>query len=96
MEKNWRTLEQTRQQFLATATGVVLAQEVVRLRTAALREGTGTALELMDAEVNQVKVETERAQVAYDYVVALALLLESCGLSEQFSAYASRADIRVQ
>ena len=96
VEKNWRTLEQTRQQFLATATGVVLAQEVVRLRTAALREGTGTALELMDAEVNQVKVETERAQVAYDYVVALALLLESCGLSEQFSAYASRADIRVQ
>jgi outer membrane protein TolC len=95
VEKNWRTLEQARQQFLATEPGVMLAREVLRLRTAALRAGTGTALELMDADVNLAKVETERAQVAYDYVHALASLLESCGLSEQFSAYASRADVRV-
>lgn len=96
VEKNWRTLEQARQQFLATEPGVVLAQEVLHLRTAALRAGTGTALELMDADVNLAKVATERAQVAYDYVYALASLLESCGLSEQFSAYASRADVRVE
>jgi len=95
VEKNWRTLEQARQQFLATEPGVVLSKEVLRLRTVALRAGTGTALELMDADVNLAKVETERAQVAYDYVYALASLLESCGLSEQFSAYASRADVRV-
>ncbi|OQW89406.1 MAG: transporter [Rhodoferax ferrireducens] len=93
VEKNWRSVEQTRQQFLATATGVALAREVLHLRTAALREGTGTALELMDAEVNQAKVETERAQVAYDYVMALARLLESCGLSEEFSRYIARADV---
>lgn len=96
VEKNWRTLEQARQQFLATEPGVVLAKEVLRLRTAALRSGTGTALELMDADVNLAKVETERAQVAYDYVYALASLLESCGLSQQFSAYASRADVSIE
>lgn len=95
VERNWRTLEQARQQFLATEPGIALAHEVLRLRTAALREGTGTALELIDAEVNQAKVETERAQVAYAYVAALAQLLESCGLSEEFSAYIQRADVRV-
>lgn len=96
VEKNWRTLEQLRRQFLATAPGVELAQEVLRLRTAALREGTGTALELIDAQVNQTKVATERAQVAYEYVTALASLLESCGLSDEFSRYIARADVRVQ
>ena len=95
VEKNWRSVEQARQQFLATAAGVALSREVLRLRTAALREGTGTALELMDAEVNQAKVETERAQVAYDYVLALARLLESCGLSEEFSRYIARADVKM-
>ncbi|MDW5444980.1 TolC family protein [Polaromonas sp. SM01] len=95
VEKNWRALEQARRQFLATEPGVTLAHEVLRLRTAALREGTGTALELIDAEVNQTKVETERAQVAYEYVMALASLLESCGLSDEFSSYIRRADVKV-
>ncbi len=95
VEKNWRSVEQTRQQFLATATGIELAQEVLRLRTAALREGTGTALELMDAEVNQAKVHTERAQLAYEYVMALARLLESCGLSDEFGRYVRQADLKV-
>jgi outer membrane protein TolC len=96
VEKNWRTLEQLRRQFLATAPGVELARELVRLRTAALREGTGTALELIDAQVNQAKAATERAQVAYEYVSALASLLESCGLSDDFGRYIARADVRVQ
>lgn len=95
VEKNWRAVEQTRLQFLATEPGVELAREMLRLRTAALREGTGTALELMDAEVNLVKVETERAQVAHDFDCALAKLLESSGLSDQFGAYVGRADVKV-
>ncbi|WP_394756326.1 TolC family protein [Rhodoferax sp.] len=95
VEKNWRAVEQGRRQFIATQAGLLLAAEVLRLRTAALRAGTGTALELIDAEVNQAKVQTERAQIAYDYVLALAHLLESCGLSEQFSSYIARADVKV-
>lgn len=95
VEKNWRLVEQTRLQFLATATGIELAQEVLRLRTAALREGTGTTLELMDADVNQAKVSTERAQLAFNYVMALAQLLESCGLSDEFGRYMHQADLKV-
>lgn len=95
VEKNWRALEQARQQFLATQAGVDVAAEMLRLRDAGLREGTSTTLDLIDAETNRAKVQTERAQAAYDYVLALARLLESAALAETFPAYIQRADIKV-
>lgn len=95
VEKNWRALEQARQQFLATQAGIDVANEVLRLRQAGLREGTSTTLDLIDAETNQAKVQTERAQTAYDYVQALARLLESAARSEEFARYIQRADIKV-
>ncbi|OGB30948.1 MAG: transporter [Burkholderiales bacterium RIFCSPLOWO2_12_FULL_61_40] len=96
VERNWKVLEQARRQFLSVQTAVDLAQELLRLRTAGLKQGTSTTLELMDAETNSAKVQTERAQAAYEYTVALAHLLESCGLSEEYGAYVARADVWVQ
>jgi outer membrane protein TolC len=95
VERNWRALENARRQYLEMKASVELAQEVVKLRTAGLREGTSTTLDLIDAETNQAKVLTERAQAANDYVQALAQLLESAGLSDKFSEYIARADVRV-
>ena len=88
-------MDNARRQYLDMDGAVVLAREVLRLRAAGLREGTSTTLELIDAQTNLTKVQTERAQAANDYVQALAQLLESAGLSDQFSAYIARADIRV-
>lgn len=96
VEKNWLAVEQARRQFMATASGAELADEVLRLREAGLREGTSTTLDLIDARINVTKVGTERAQAANDYVNALAALLEACGLSDEFTSYMSRADIRLQ
>lgn len=96
VEKNWLAVEQARRQFLAMATGIELAQEVLRLRQAGLREGTSTPLDLIDAQVNLAKVQTEQAQAANDYVTALAQLLESSGQSDEFPAYMARADVKVQ
>ncbi|MGJ7524381.1 TolC family protein [Variovorax sp. GB1P17] len=95
VERNWRALENARRQYLEMKASVELAQEVVKLRTSGLREGTSTTLDLIDAETNQAKVLTERAQAANDYVQALAQLLESAGLSDKFSDYIARADVRV-
>ena len=58
--------------------------------------GTNSTLELIDAEVNLAKTKTEQAQAAYDYVKALADLLEVSGLSDQFGSYMARADLKVQ
>lgn len=96
VERNWRVLEQARRQFLSMQPGADVADEVLRLRKAGLREGTSTAVDLMDAEMYVAKVQTERAQAAYDFVLALASLLEGCGLSQEFGAYMARADVKVE
>jgi len=96
VERNWRAVENARRHFLAMGASIELAQEVLRLRVAGLREGTSTTLDLIDAETNLAKVQTERAQAANDYVQALAQLLESAGLSERFTDYIARADIRIE
>ena len=96
VQRNWRLVESARRQFVGHDQATALAAEVLRLRAAALREGAGTALELIDAETNMAKVQTERAQAAYDYDLALAQLLESCGLSDEFTAYMARADVRLE
>ena len=92
VEKRWLGVEQARRQYFALAPGLELADEVLRLRTAGLKAGTSTTLDLIDAQVNQAKAQTERAQAAHDYVKALAELLESCGLSDEFGKYMARAD----
>ena len=96
VEKNWLATEQARRQYFAQQASADLADEVLRLRQAGLREGTSTTLDLIDAQVNHTKVQTERAQTAHAYVQALAALLASCGLSEQFGQYMAQADVKVQ
>jgi len=93
VEKRWLAVEQARRQFFALAPGLELADEVLRLRSSGLKAGTSTMLDLIDAQTNQAKAQTERAQAAHDYVKALAELLESCGLSDEFGSYLARADV---
>lgn len=93
VEKRWLALEQARRAYLALGPGLELADEVLKLRTAGLAAGTSTTLDLIDAQVNQAKAQTERAQAAHDYVKALADLLEASGLSEDFGKYMARADV---
>lgn len=96
VEKRWMALEQARRAYLALDPSVTLADEVLRLRRAGVTAGTATPLELIDAELNVAKVQTEQARAAYDYVKALAELLDSCGRTEDFSKYMATADIQVK
>ncbi|THF62435.1 TolC family protein [Pseudothauera nasutitermitis] len=95
VEKNWLDVEHARGQYLAQQTREDLAREVLRLRTAGLREGTSTTLELIDAQLDLARVQTQRAATANQYVQALAALLESTGQSEQFPQYLAQADILI-
>ena len=95
VEKNWLAVEQSRSQYLSGQAQENLALELLRLRQAGLKEGTSTALDLIDAQLNLAKVQTERAAVANQYVQALAALLESAGQSDEFSRYMVRADIKI-
>ncbi|MGE8396845.1 MAG: TolC family protein, partial [Comamonas sp.] len=93
VEKNWLSVEQARTRYQAGQAQEDLARELLRLRRAGFQAGTSTSLEVMDAELNLAKVQTERAAVANDYVQALAALLESSGQTAEFEQYMARADI---
>lgn len=95
VEKNWLAVEHARTQYLAQQAQEDLARELLRLREASQREGTGTLLEWMDARVNLAKVQTERAQTAHQYIQALAALLQSTGQSDAFGRYMAEADIQI-
>jgi outer membrane protein TolC len=95
VEKNWLAVEHARTQYLAQQAQEDLARELLRLREAGQREGTGTLLEWMDARVNLAKVQTERAQTAHQYIQALAALLQSTGQSDAFGRYMAEADIQI-
>lgn len=94
VESHWRAVENHRREYLEMAQAVALADEVVRLRQAGLREGASTTLDLIDAETNRAKVLTERAQVANQYVQALAQLLQVAGRPEQLADYIARAELQ--
>lgn len=93
VEKNWLAVEQAQTSYQSGQAQEDLARELLRLRTAGLKEGTSTSLDLIDAQLNLAKVQTERASAANDYVQALAALLESTGQTAEFEQYMARADI---
>lgn len=95
VEKEWLAVNDARARFDSLAEQVKLAKEVVRLRNAGFKEGVNTVIELNDAEANLAKVRTERAQAAYQYVIALAGLLEAAGEDEQLAHYLAEADTHI-
>lgn len=96
VEQQWRATEAARERYLAMAAQEELGQELLRLRQAGLRQGSSTALELIDAELNLAKLRTERAQVAYDYLMALTQLLSTSGQIGRLGEHLARADLRLE
>jgi outer membrane protein TolC len=93
IEKNWRALENARIQFLASGSSIELAQENLKLQSIAFAQGQVPVLDEVDARLNLLKAQTQRVQIAYTYVMALAQLLEASGEADRLGALATTADI---
>lgn len=87
VQQKYREFVKARDQYQSLATSLDLVQENLRARTQAFAEGLATTLEVVDAQLQRSRVQTERLAAAYACVVALAELLESSGQSERFEAY---------
>ena len=96
VETAYRKVEQAREQFLLLDSTVASARENLRLRERGFEEGQATSLDVNDARTALARAETFRAQAAYDFVVALAQLLESSGQANTFAEYIQRADIQLR
>jgi outer membrane protein TolC len=96
VETSYRKVEQAREQFRLLESTLDLANENLRLRQRGFDEGTATSLDVNDARDALARAETARALAAYEFVVALAQLLEASGGAASLSEYVQQADVRLR
>lgn len=94
IESLYNSMMNYRNQIKAIETSMSFAEEYLKSKNAAFREGMSPSTELVDAELNLAKVRIERMQAAYNYDVALAKLLEASGVSDEFTEYMHRSNAR--
>ena len=79
------------QSVLATVAAVErserFAEEFLRAKRNAFREGMTTATDVVDATLNLSRAKLERVQTAYEFDLALARLLEASGMADAFLQY---------
>jgi outer membrane protein TolC len=93
VEASWMRTEQAREQFALLESSLELTRENLRLRERGFAEGQSTSLDVNEARNAVTRVEVGRAQLAYEYVVALAALLEASGQSPRFGEFQRQAPI---
>ena len=63
------------------------AEEFLRSKRNAFREGMATATDVVDASLNLSRARLERVQTAYEFDLVLARLLEASGMADTFLRY---------
>lgn len=94
VEKLYNQMVNNRNLLTSIDSSMSFAQEYLKAKNSGFLEGMVSSSELIDAELNLAKVRIERMQAAYNFDVSLARLLEAAGISDEFTAYARRADAR--
>ncbi len=94
VEKLYNQLLNDRNRIISIESSIAFAEEYLRMKEAAFREGICSSSDLIDAELNLAAVRTERLQAAYHFDLTLARLLEASGISDEYAAYPRRTDAR--
>ena len=90
IESLYAQMDNYRNQMNSFVASMAFAKEYLKAKNAAFLEGMSSSSDLVDAELNLARVRIERMQVAYNYDVALARLLEAAGISDEFLSYLRR------
>ncbi len=69
---------------------ITFAEAYVESKDKAFHEGLSSSSDLVDARLMLAKFKIERLQAMYNYDVALATLLQFCGVPDQFIGYQQR------
>jgi outer membrane protein TolC len=96
VETSYRKVEQAREQFDLLDSTLTFTRENLRLRERGFDEGQATSLDVNDARNALARAETSRAMAAYDFVVALAQLLEASGQAHALPEFVQQADIQLR
>jgi outer membrane protein TolC len=83
-------LEQAAEQYNAAQKSTEFAKEYLRIRKKAFAEGFATSTDVVDAQLNLARIETQSLKAMYDFDVALSRLLEISYKSMDILEYASK------
>lgn len=87
VEKIYNQMKSYHDQMPSIEASIRFADEYLRIKNAAFREGMASSADVIDAQLNLAKVKTERMQAAYNFDLSLARLLEASGMSGEFPDY---------
>jgi outer membrane protein TolC len=96
VEKKYSELMTAIEQFDALEASMRFAMENMRVQKRAFKAGMTTSLNVVDAQLALSKVKIEKLNAVYAFDVALAQLLEVCGLSQTYGVYQNNDDVEVQ
>lgn len=96
VEKTYRQADQALEEYLGLESSQKLAEETVKLRGKAFKQGLSTSLDVVDAEMFLASVKAQRSVAVYNYVTSLAKLLTVSGDLEEFFLYQTSQGIGVQ
>jgi len=87
--KLYQELQMQMEQNTELESTLVLANEYANSTEKAFAEGLATSIAVVDAQAKVAQVKTLRLKLFYDYDVALARLLQTAGVPEEFVNYCS-------
>lgn len=96
VEKTYREALQALEEYNGLSSSLQLARENVRLREKAFSQGLSTSLDVVDAELYQASVRTQRSAAAFQYVISLSRLLAVSGEISSFYQYQQYQGVEVQ
>ncbi|ELR66820.1 Outer membrane protein [Photobacterium marinum] len=96
VEKTYREAMQALEEYNGLSSSQQLAEENVRLREKAFSQGLSTSLDVVDAELYQASVRTQRSAAAFQYVISLSRLLAVSGEMESFNQYQQYQGLEVK
>ena len=94
VEQRYNELANFRSRIASLEHALSFAEEYLRMKEIAFREGIAPSSEVIDAELNLAAIRTERLQAAYGFDLALARLLETTGAADCYASYLRRRDAR--
>lgn len=96
VEKSYREANQSLEEYQGLASSLALADENLRLRTKAFKQGVSTSIDVVDAELFVASIRTQRFVAAYQYMLSLSKLLALSVDIHNFKHYQSYQGIEVK
>ncbi len=93
IDKLYQELMMDVEQLQQLKNNIQFAEEYLRVKDQAFREGMSSSTEVVDARLNLAKSKIEQLQVTYEFDVNLAKLLQFSGVPEQYVSYQNHSDV---